>query len=83
MNRTATYLLILAAVLLTLNLVRPITALVHAQAPAQYKVLMFDPRNVVDQSQRIADICNSEGRAGWQFVSMGTVVTTTYLVFRR
>lgn len=44
---------------------------------------MFDPKNFVDQSERIAEICNSESRSGWQFVSMGTVVTTSYLVFRR
>ena len=76
-------LLTVTAVLLAFSLFRFTAPPVAAQAGAQYKVVMFDPKNYVDQSERLAEACNAETRAGWSFVSMGTVVSTTYLVFRR
>lgn len=82
-DRVARWLLGMVAVLLVLHLARIEERPVEAQAGGQYKVVMFDPKNFVDQSERIAEVCNSESRAGWQFVSMGTVISTTYLVFRR
>jgi hypothetical protein len=76
-------LLTLTAFLLALNVARFTATPVAAQGGGQYKVVMFDPKNYVDQSERLAEACNAEARAGWSFVSMGTVVSTTYLVFRR
>ena len=82
-DRMTRALLTIVAVLLSLNLAWWHQSSVAAQSGSQYKAVMFDQKNFVDQSERIADICNSESRSGWQFVSMGTVVSTTYLVFRR
>jgi hypothetical protein len=76
-------LLLLGGVVVALAFARSTTPRVEAQVGGQYKAVMFDPKNYVDQSERIAEVCNSEARGGWQFVSLGTVVTTTYLVFRR
>jgi hypothetical protein len=82
-DKIARWMLGVVAVLLAVNLTRTAEQEIEAQSSAQYKVVMFDPKNFVDQSERIADVCNSEARAGWQFVSMGSVVSTSYLVFRR
>lgn len=83
MKRVLTpYLLGVVALLLLVNLAQNALP-VRGQSQPQFKVVPFDPQNVIDQSQRLSDLCISESRAGWTFVSMGTVANNTYLVFRR